>query len=54
MRIGILINDIQKYICVIFCNIGLNIVDYRVKNKLKKVQKFVMKKWLENRCCEAP
>ena len=39
MRIGTHIKDIQKYICVIFWNIGINIVDYRVKKLTKKSAK---------------
>ena len=39
MRIDTQIKNIQKYICVNFCNIGTNIVDYRIKKQTeKKVQ----------------
>ena len=54
IRIGAHIKNIQKYICVIFWNIGLNIVDYRVKKQTEKSAKIHDEKMVENRCCEAP
>ena len=43
MRIGTHIKNIQKYICVIFWNIGINTMDYRVQKLTEKVQKFMTK-----------
>ena len=39
MRISTHIKNIEKYICVIFWNIGINIVDYRVKKLTEKSAK---------------
>ena len=36
MRLGTHIKDIEKYICVIFWNIEINIVDYKVQKLTKK------------------
>ena len=54
MRIGTQIKNIQKYICVNFVTLEQILWITESKNKLKKVQKFMMKKWSENRHHDAP
>ena len=55
MRIDTHFKDIYKYICVIFWNIEINIVDYRVKKLTKKKSaKIHDEKMVGNRCCEDP